>query len=97
MTKIKSLNILSFARFQALLVSFLGLIAGILLYIAASFFQSLAPPGTPQISSAIGAGAIFITPILYGVIGFILIGVSTLIFEFVVVRVLGIDMSLFDF
>ena len=70
MTKIKKIGVLSFAKFQAVLFSFVGLIAGILYSFGGAIYDLLTS-GSVNLGTALAFLALIGIPITFGVFGFI--------------------------
>jgi hypothetical protein len=96
MTKIRILNIISFARFQAVLFALLGLVAGILYSVGGFFIDVLVTlnivytPETPGLSygTLLAFGALMVMPFMCAVVGFALRLVEALLYN-VLVRWFG--------
>ncbi|RMG82927.1 MAG: hypothetical protein D6707_01960 [Bacteroidetes bacterium] len=91
MAKLKRIGVLSLAKLQAVLMAFVGLIAGISYAIMGATFASLA--GSAGLGAGLGFLAIIIFPILYAIFGFIGGAIEAFLYNLVAGWVGGIEMD----
>tara|TARA_Y100000310_G_C20628048_1_gene787048 strand:+ start:411 stop:731 length:321 start_codon:yes stop_codon:yes gene_type:complete len=104
MAKLKKLNVPSFAKLQAVLTAFVGLIAGILYsfgglvvdVLVSIGWLSSASASTPGLSfgTVLAFGALVGMPIIFATFGFILGLVEALLYNLFARRFGGIEMEL---
>lgn len=92
--KTNKINLLSFAKFQALLTSFLGIIAGLLYSLGGLFLDAMVSANllspvlykTPGLSfgTILAFGSLIGMPIMFAVFGFILGLIEALLYNFYV-------------
>ncbi len=74
-TRIKKIDVLSFALTISLISIFTGFLLGILVFLSSSIFSSLYPPASEiqffEFFSSYNFFAILIVPISYGIMGFV--------------------------
>ncbi len=70
MTKVKRIGVMSFAKFQAVLMSFVGLIAGILYSFGGAIYD-VRTSGSVNWGTALAFVALIAMPLIFAVFGFI--------------------------
>ena len=87
----------SCAKIAGILYAMLGIVLGgvISLIALSGGFGSTAPsgPGTPAFVRMIGASAIFVAPIFYGCLGFVMTLIGAALYNFVAGMVGGIEIE----
>lgn len=72
MAELRKLGILSFAKINAIMSAFFGLLAGIYFAVMGVFAQAKGMPILPGIPTfVLGFAFVLILPLLYGILGFI--------------------------
>ena len=97
----KKLNILSFAKFQSLLFSLLGLVAGVIYSFGGLLIDSLISIGwyttseTPGLSfgTVLAFGALVGMPIIFACFGFVLGILEAILFNLIGKKISGIKMD----
>lgn len=92
-TKVNKLAVLSFAKFQAVLTSLIGLIAGILYSFGGAIFD-LVTTGSVNWGTALAFLALLGMPILFGTFGFIIGIVEAILYNIITKRCGGIALEI---
>ena len=91
MAKLKRLGVLFSAKLQAILMAFVGLIAGILYAFGGAIYELLT--GTLNSGTVLAFGALIGMPLVFAAIGFVAGAIGALLYNFVAKRVGGIEMD----
>ena len=95
MVKLKRVGVFSVAKLQAIIMSFVGLIAGIFIAIIDMMLKSLATSaGIDKLPGAeLGFSAIIILPIAYAIFGFIGGAIGAIVYNLSAKLVGGLEMD----
>jgi hypothetical protein len=89
MARLKRLGVLFLAKLQALVMAFVGLIAGILYAFGGAIYELLT--GTLNSGTALAFGALIGMPIVFGAFGFIAGAIGAVLYNLVAGWVGGIE------
>ena len=95
MVVVKKIGVLSFAKIEALLMAFIGLIEGILVALAAPSVQLASASDVPM-ELKLGAWAILLLPIVYFVLGFVFGVIGSAIYNLFAKWVGGFELELVE-
>jgi hypothetical protein len=95
MVVVKKIGVLSFAKIEALMMAFIGLIEGILVAVTGPVIQAANSPEVPM-ELKLGAWAILILPIIYFVLGFVFGIIGSAIYNLFAKWVGGFEVELED-
>jgi hypothetical protein len=93
MTKVKKIGVLSFAKFQAILMSFVGLIAGILYSFGGAIYDLLTT-GTVNWGTALAFLALLGMPILFATFGFMVGLIEAFLYNLFARRIGGVELEI---
>jgi hypothetical protein len=98
MFELRKIDVLSMAKIYGVIAAIAGFVVGIIVAFMSLFFGSLAAaagqvPVFP-FAGVIGAVAIIVLPIVYGIVGFILGAVSAFLYNIIAARIGGIHIDL---
>lgn len=91
MAKLKKIGVLSLAKFEAILMAFIGLILGIFYAILGTIFGAFT--GSAVLGAGLGFLAIIILPILYAIFGFIAGAIGAFLYNLVAGWIGGIEIE----
>jgi hypothetical protein len=98
MKEIKKINVISLAKILGLSLAILGfivgLVVGFIMFVIGSFFGT--SNGMTLLAPSLGIIGFLIIPLLFGAIGFLLGGLSTLIYNLLASWVGGIEIEIGD-
>jgi hypothetical protein len=90
--EIKRISPLAFAKVQAIMMAIIGLIFGLFVALLGGFAGSLSPQ--PGVGITLGASAIILLPIFYGILGFLMGLIGAGIYNLVASWVGGFEIDL---
>lgn len=85
---------LSFAKIAGILYACIGVIVGLCMWMFSGIMSGIGGAETDAFAAMFGIGSLFIFPILYGVMGFILGFIGAWLYNIVAARIGGIEVDL---
>ncbi|SHJ61371.1 hypothetical protein SAMN04487911_12728 [Arenibacter nanhaiticus] len=93
MARLKKINVLALAKFQAVLMAPLGMITGIIYSLGGTLYDII-NTGSVNYGTALAYVALVVQPIMFAIVGFLIGIVEALLYNLIAKRFGGMDIEL---